>query len=168
MSTIDKINKSSQSEFIKIFDNVFEKARWIAEKLYVQKPFNDFENLRSEILEIFERASKENQIKILNSHPDLAYKTKISSLTSDSQKEQSNAGLDKCSKEEFNEFKDLNDKYKKKFGFPFIFAVKGKNKLEILNNFRQRISYDINFEFNEAKKQVKKIASLRLNEINKK
>ena len=100
MSTIDKINKSSQSEFIKIFDNVFEKARWIAEKLYVQKPFNDFENLRSEILEIFERASKENQIKILNSHPDLAYKTKISSLTSDSQKEQSNAGLDKCSKEE--------------------------------------------------------------------
>ena len=57
---------------------------------------------------------------------------------------------------------------KKKFGFPFIIAVEGKNKLEILNNFKKRITYDINTEFIESKKQVKKIASLRLNEINKK
>ena len=59
-------------------------------------------------------------------------------------------------------------KYKKKFGFPFILAVKDKSKLEILANFRKRISCDINIEFEEAKKQVKKIANLRLNEINKK
>ena len=165
---INKINELPQSEFIKIFDNIFEKARWIAKKLYDQKPFNDFDDLCLKMLDIFETTSKENQLKILNSHPNLARKTKISLLTSDSQKEQSNVGLDHCSEEEFNEFKDLNDKYKKKFGFPFILAVKGKNKLEILNNFRQRISYDIDVEFNEAKKQVKKIASLRLSEINKK
>ena len=165
---INKINKLPQSEFIKIFDNIFEKARWIAKKLYDQKPFNDFDDLCLKMLDIFETTSKENQLKILNSHPDLARKTKISLLTSDSQKEQNNAELDHCTEEEFNEFKDLNGKYKKKFGFPFILSVKGKNKLEILNNFRQRISYDIDFEFNEAKKQVKKIASLRLNEINKK
>ena len=168
MSTIDKINKSSQSEFIKIFDNIFEKAKWIAEKLYNQKPFSDFEELSSKILNIFETATKEKQLKILNSHPDLADKTKIASLTTESREEQSNAGLDQCSEEEFNEFKNLNEKYKKKFGFPFIYAVKGKSKMEILSNFRRRISYDIKDEFIEAKKQVKKIASLRLNEINKK
>ena len=38
---INKINKLPQSEFIKIFDNIFEKARWIAKKLYDQKPLND-------------------------------------------------------------------------------------------------------------------------------
>jgi len=168
MSTIDKINKSSQSEFIKIFDNIFEKAKWIAEKLYTQKPFSDFEELSSKILNIFETATKEKQLKILNSHPDLADKTKIGSLTTESREEQSNAGLDQCSEEEFIEFKNLNEKYKKKFGFPFIYAVKGKSKMEILSNFRRRISYDIKDEFIEAKKQVKKIASLRLNEINKK
>ena len=65
------------------------------------------------------------------------------------------------------EFKNLNAKYKKKFGFPFIFAVKNKSKLDILASFRKRISYDINTEFEEAKKQVKKIANLRLTEINK-
>ena len=168
MSTIDKINKSSQSEFIKIFDNIFEKAKWIAEKLYNQKPFSDFEELSSKILNIFETATKEKQLEILNSHPDLADKTKIGSLTTESWEEQSNAGLDQCSEEEFIEFKNLNEKYKKKFGFPFICAVKGKSKMEILSNFRRRISYDIKDEFIEAKKQVKKIASLRLNEINKK
>ena len=168
MDTIDKINKSSQSEFIKIFDNIFEKAKWIAEKLYDQKPFSDFEELSSKILNIFETATKEKQLKILNSHPDLADKTKISSLTTESREEQSKAGLDQCSEEEFIEFKNLNEKYKKKFGFPFIYAVKGKSKMEILSNFRRRISYDIKDEFIEAKKQVKKIASLRLNEINKK
>ena len=168
MSTIDKINKSSQSEFIKNFDNIFEKGKWIAEKLYNQKPFSDFEELSLKILNIFETAAKEKQLKILNSHPDLADKTKISFLTTESREEQSNAGLDQCSEEEFIEFKNLNEKYKKKFGFPFIYAVKGKSKMEILSNFRRRISYDIKDEFIEAKKQVKKIANLRLSEINKK
>ena len=165
---INKINKLSQSEFIEVFANIFENAIWIAEKLYEQKPFDDLKHLSYKILDIFENASKENQLKILNSHPDLANKTKIYSLTPDSKKEQSNAGLDQCSKKELNEFKDLNYKYKKKFGFPYIYAVKSKSKIEILSNFRQRVSYDINAEFNEAKKQVKKIADLRLNEINKK
>tara|TARA_B100000959_G_scaffold130371_1_gene136805 strand:- start:4322 stop:4525 length:204 start_codon:yes stop_codon:yes gene_type:complete len=64
--------------------------------------------------------------------------------------------------------KTLIIEYKKKFGFPFIFAVKDKSKLQILANFKKRISCDINVEFEEAKTQVKKIASLRLNEINKK
>ena len=162
---INKINKLSKSEFIKVFANIFENARWIAEKLYNQKPFDDFEELSSKILNIFETATKEKQLKILKDHPDLANKTKISSLTPDSLKEQTDAGLDQCTKEEFNEFKKLNDTYKK-FGFPFILAVKDKNKIEILNNFRKRINSNPQIEFEEAVKQVKKIASLRLENLN--
>ena len=112
MNTFDEINKLSQSEFVEIFGNIFEKARWIAEKLYNEKPFNNFEELRSKMLEIFINASKEIQIKVLSAHPDLADKTKIGSLTTDSKIEQNNAGLDQCSREEFNEFKKriLNNK----------------------------------------------------------
>jgi len=162
---INKINKLSKSEFIKVFANIFENAVWIAEELYKQKPFNDYEDLSSKMLDIFDNTSKKNQIKILNAHPDLADNTKISSLTQDSIKEQNSAGLDQCTEKEFNEFKNLNAKYKKRFGFPFIYAVKGKSKIEILNNFKRRVSYDINIEFIEAKKQVKKIASLRIKKI---
>ena len=165
---INKINKLSQTEFIKVFANIFESSSWIATKLYEKKPFDDFEDLSSKIFVIFENATKDQQLKTLNAHPDLADKTKIGTLTVDSNKEQNSAGLDQCSEKEFEEFKSLNDKYKKKFGFPFIYAVKNKSKKEILSNFRQRVSYDISVEFNEAINQVKKIASLRLDEINKK
>ena len=167
MIMINKINNLSQSKFIQIFANIFEKTKWIAERLYNQKPFDSFEDLRLKMLEIFKNSSKKNQLKILRSHPDLADKTKIGKLTSDSNEEQNSAGLDKCTIKEFEEFKNLNEKYKKKFNFPFIYAVKGKSKIEVLNNFKERVAYDINTEFEEAKKQVKKIANLRLTEINK-
>ena len=164
---INKINKLSQNEFIKVFGNIFENAEWIAEELYNQKPFGNFEELSSKILNIFETTTRDKQLKILNAHPDLANKTKISLLTPDSLKEQTSAGLDQCTEEEFSEFKKLNDTYKK-FGFPFILAVKEKTKIEILNNFRKRISSDPEIEFDEAVKQVKQIASLRLKELNNK
>tara|TARA_Y100000590_G_scaffold343217_1_gene392108 strand:+ start:1394 stop:1897 length:504 start_codon:yes stop_codon:yes gene_type:complete len=161
---INKINKLSQSEFVKVFANIFEKTEWIAKELYKQVPFDNFEELSLKMLNIFENASREKKLKILNAHPDLANKTKISSLTSDSIKEQNSVGLDTCTKEEFEEFKKLNETYKK-FGFPFILAVTGKNKIEILNNFKKRISSDPEIEFNEAIKQVKQIANFRLKEI---
>ena len=162
---INKINKLPESEFIKVFANIFENARWIAEELYKQKPFGDFNELSSKIMNIFEMSSKEKKLKILNDHPDLGDKAKINLLTPDSLKEQTSVGLDQCTKEEFSEFRKLNDDYKK-FGFPFILAIKGKNKIEILNNFRKRINSSPQVEFEEAIKQVKKIASQRLETLN--
>ena len=162
---INKINKLTKSEFVKVFANIFENAGWIAEELYKQKPFKDFDELSSKMMNIFEISSKEKKLKILNDHPDLGDKAKINLLTPDSLKEQTSVGLDQCTKEEFSEFKKLNDAYKK-FGFPFIVAVKDKNKIEILNNFRKRINSELQVEFEEAIKQVKKIASLRLQNLN--
>ena len=163
---IDKIHKLSRSEFVEVFANIFEKSKWIAEKLYDKKPFDSFENLCSAMLEIFESANKETQLTILKVHPDLADKAEVNLLSKNSRTEQSNAGLDQCSEEEFSEFKYLNKKYKRKFGFPLIIAIKGKNKIDILSEFKKRILNSFDTEFNEAKIQVGKIASLRLNEIN--
>ena len=161
----NKIDKLSETEFTEVFGNIFENASWIAGKLYKQKPFNDFKELSKKMIYIFENANSQDKLKILNSHPDLANKTKIGSLTPDSNQEQSNAGLHQCTEKEFNEFKNLNSDYKNKFGFPFIIAVKGKNKSEILVNFKKRMLSDKQIEFNEAIKQVKLIASLRLDEL---
>jgi len=162
MNSIDKVNKLNKSDFISIFGNVFEKTEWIAEKAYNSKPYKNFEELFLKMMKIFENSEKESHLEILNAHPDLAIEKK---LTKDSRNEQENANLNECSEEEFKEFKKLNEEYKKKFRFPFIITVKGKNKEEILNSFRQRITNNINLEFEEAKEQVKKIANLRLNEI---
>jgi len=162
MDAIDKFNKLSKTEFISIFGNIFEKTEWIAERCHESKPYNNLDELVSKMMKIFENIEKERHLEILNSHPDLTIEKK---LTEDSKNEQKNASLNQCTDEEFTEFKKLNEDYKKKFPFPFIIAVKGKNKEEILNSFRQRIINNINSEFEEAKKQVKKIANFRLGEI---
>jgi len=161
----NKIEKLSETEFAEVFGNIFENASWIADMLYRQKPFKNFHDLSNKMISIFENANNKEKLKILNSHPDLADKTKIGFLTPDSNKEQSNAGLDQCTKEEFNEFKNLNLEYKNKFGFPFIIAVKEKKRSEILINFKKRILSDKKTEFDEAINQVKKIASFRLDEL---
>ena len=159
------INKLDKSTFISKFGNVFEGSNWIAENLYKSKPFLNFDDLKYKMIYIFNNTTKKNQLNILINHPDLADKTKISALTKDSFNEQKSSKLDECSENEFNEFKSLNTKYKKKFGFPFILAVSGKTKDEILTIFRSRYLLDKNNEFNQAKSQVIKIATLRLDEI---
>ena len=162
MNSIDKVNKLSKSDFISIFGNVFEKTEWIAQKSYDLKPYKNFEELFSKMMKVFENTEKEKHLEIFNAHPNLAVEKK---LTKDSKNEQKNASLNQCTNEEFIEFKKLNKEYKVKFGFPFIIAVKGKNKEEILNSFRQRITNNIYLEFEEAKRLVKRIASFRLSEI---
>ena len=161
---MNKINQLTKNDFISLFGNVFEKTTWIAEKVFASKPFKNFDKLSEKFLDIFENEQKENHLKILNLHPELAAE-KI--MTVDSKKEQNNAQLDQCTKDEFEEFIKLNKEYKQKFNFPFIILVSGKNKTEILDNFRKRIKNDKDIEFKEAKNQVKKIAFLRLKQINK-
>ena len=162
MRTIDNINGLNKSEFLSIFGNVFEKTESVALKVFELKPFKDSDDIISKMLKIYEEYDRDKILQILNSHPELAIEKK---LTNESKLEQSSANLNECSEEEFEEFKKLNLEYKTKFCFPFIIAVKGKNKNEILVNFRERIQNDLNKEFLEAKNQVKKIASFRLKDI---
>ena len=162
MINIKKINNLDKSEFLSIFGNVFEKSKWITDKVFDEKPFKNLESFISKIIGIYENSDNKTILEILNLHPELAVEKK---LTANSEEEQNKANLKECTPEEFNEFKKLNIEYKKKFNFPFIIAVKGKNKSQILNCFRKRINNSSDEEFLEAKKQVKKIATFRLEEI---
>jgi len=162
MSLESNLNNLNQAKFVSLFGVIFEKTQWIAEKLFELKPFKNKNDLISKMIKIYEESSKDEVLNILRSHPKLAVEKK---LTEHSNQEQSRANLKNCTQEEFNEFTKLNSEYEKKFGFPFIMAVKGKDKIEILNNFRQRINNNIEFEFEESKKQVKKIALFRLDEL---
>ena len=156
------LNSMSENEFISTFGSIFEKSEWIASEAFKLKPFKNHEDLMNKMINIYDNCSHEKIIKIFNLHPKLAIENK---LTNFSLKEQSNAKLNTCTKEELDEFEKLNLDYEKKFKFPFIISVKGKNKIEILENFRIRIKNEYSIEVSEAKNQVKKIAASRLNEI---
>ena len=113
-------------------------------------------------MNIFENTSNQKIIDIFKLHPKLAIEKKLTFFSSN---EQVDAKLTTCTKEELKEFKNLNINYEEKFKFPFIIAVKGKNKNEILDNFKKRIKNNLQEEFNEAKIQVKKIALFRLKDV---
>ncbi len=162
MSLETDLNDLNKDKFISLFGVIFEKTQWIAEKLLEHKPFKDKDDLVNKMIHIYETSQKNDILNILKAHPKLAIEK---NLTEHSSKEQSSANLKNCNNEEYDEFKKLNDEYENKFGFPFIIAVKGKDKIEILNNFRQRINNDVELEFKESKNQVKKIALFRLNEL---
>lgn len=162
-------SRLDRARFLQIQGRVYEHSPWIAETLWDAglKPAHDeVEALHRDLAAIVDAAPHEKQRALLNAHPDLAGRLAVrGELTAESTSEQAGAGLDKCSPEEFRRFTELNDAYKKKFGFPFILAVKGKNRAEILQNFERRIGNDPETEFRTALDQVHRIALFRLMEL---
>ena len=111
----------------------------------------------------FRAGSDDERLGVLNAHPDLAGKLAAAKrLTADSTAEQASAGLDALTDDERSYFETLNTTYKDSFGFPFIMAVKGKPKAEILNAFEARLQNSIEAERRTAETEVEKIALLRL------
>ena len=110
-------------------------------------------------------ASDKLKLDLLRAHPDLAGRLSLAELTESSRSEQTGAGLDRCTPEELSEFQALNTAYIEKFGFPFIFAVKGYHRTDILEAFRVRVTHSREEEFKTAIEQVHRIAKLRLETI---
>ena len=155
----------SKNAFVATYGGVYEHSAWIAEQAFDRglKGVETVDGLAATLGDIIENAGEEAQLTLLRAHPDLAGKlAKSGALTAESTSEQAGAGLDQCTEEEFAEFTELNNRYKEKFGFPFILAVKGRGRQEILENFRSRIDNTRAQEFREALDQVHQIARLRL------
>jgi OHCU decarboxylase len=155
----------SRAIFVELFGDIFEHSAWVAEKTYeagLTTGQDSAEGLHAAMVHALSEASRERKLALIRAHPDLAGRLKLADLTEDSRGEQSSAGLDSLSEEERDRFLVLNDAYKRKFGFPFIMAVKGLSKEEILLAFEQRLEHDPDREFDMAIVQIELIALLRL------
>jgi len=158
-----------RSDFLARFGGVFEHSPFIAERALdagsVSEPLTAA-GVHAALAEAFRAASYDEQLGVLRAHPDLAGKLAIAGeLTEDSRKEQAGAGLDRLTPAEHARFTALNTSYTEKFGFPFIIAVKGLGKDDILAAFETRIGNSAEVEFETAKNQVERIALLRLNAL---
>ena len=164
---IEDINNYNSEKFIDSFKNIYEESKFITEHADKKRPFKNKKEMILVFLELFDNLDEETKIRIIKKHPDLADKIKINKgLTELSDEEQSRSGLKDCSEQEFNLFKDLNSRFKNKFNIPFIFAVRNKNKNEIIKEFKSRLdNNDLNLEIKTSISQVKEIAKLRLTEL---
>ena len=161
------MNVTTKQEFVDLFGGVYEHSPWIAEPVWdLNADYGTTERLHKAFRRVLDRADHGAKLALLRAHPDLAGKLAVKGgLTADSTSEQSGAGLDSCTEEEFAAFQELNRRYKDKFEFPFILAVRGYNRGEILEIFRRRVEYDPQTEFETALEQVHRIALLRLRDI---
>ncbi|MGD0642949.1 MAG: allantoinase PuuE [Roseiarcus sp.] len=164
-----KPSRLTRTLFVERFGGVYEHSPWVAEAAYEAKLTareDRAEGLAQAMARAMKGGSEAAKRALLASHPDLAGKLALAkALTADSTREQHSAGLDRLSAEELARFTALNDAYRARFGFPFIMAVKGKTKQEILAAFERRLDHDAPSEFATALAEVDRIAALRLKDI---
>jgi OHCU decarboxylase len=158
-----------RADFVARFGHVFEHSPWIAEAALdagLPDDAGTAEGLHRALGAVLRAAPRDRKLALINAHPDLAGRlSRAGALTADSTKEQASAGLGSLTDQEFERFTALNEAYKEKFAFPFIMAVKGYGKDQILAAFEARIRNDPDTEFQTALDQIERIALLRLKDL---
>jgi 2-oxo-4-hydroxy-4-carboxy-5-ureidoimidazoline decarboxylase len=161
MISIADVNALDVRSFATQFGDVAEHSPWVAKAAAGLRPFTSRDAMIVAFEQALHDAGSEKQLLLIRAHPDLAGRAKLSS---ESQNEQKGAGLDTLTTEEFARFTELNEAYKQRFNFPFIFAVKGATKHQILESFRKRVENSRDDEFALALTQVMRIFRFRIEE----
>ncbi|MGO9757255.1 MAG: allantoinase PuuE [Roseiarcus sp.] len=164
-----KPSRMSRALFVERFGGVYEHSPWVAEAAFeagLGAPADDAAGLARAMARAMAAGGDAARRALVDAHPDLAGKLAAAArLTSESTSEQAGAGLDQLTSEERARFTELNDAYRARFGFPFVMAVKGKSKGDILAAFERRLKREQNEEFAAALDEINAIAALRLKEI---
>ncbi|MGC5772311.1 factor-independent urate hydroxylase [Paenibacillus pabuli] len=156
---IKLVNNWSVTQFVHTFGGLFEESPWVAERSWSSRPFDSFEHMMNVMKNVVHTSDEKVKLQLLCNHPDLGARI---SMSSNSVQEQTGAGLNSLSAEQYNELSKLNQEYTSQYGFPFILAVKGHTAQSILESMRMRNRRGREEEFQTALKEVFKIASIRL------
>jgi len=161
--TLAQANALDESRFVAALGATFEHSPWIAQRAYARRPFASVDALHAAMVDVMNEASGDEQLALLRAHPELTGKAAIATdLTPDSSREQQGAGLDRCSPRQFAALGALNARYRARFGFPFIVAVKGLDVDAILAALAARLEATRDAEMAEARRQIARIARFRL------
>ena len=160
--TIAELNGLDQAGFVHAVGWIFEHSPWVAERAFDARPFASLDALHEAMMEQVERAAYAERLALLKAHPDLGSRARLSTASSD---EQAGAGLDSLTPSEFEQLHGLNAAYRSRFGFPFLLAVKGSTKHDVLRALQARMEAAPDDEFREALRQVYRIARFRLEDL---
>lgn len=160
--TLDELNASDRDRFVAALGSIFEASPWAAERAWPHRPFASLDALHRAMTAEVSASSRDEQLALLCAHPDLGARAR---MTMASAREQAGAGLDRLTPSEFDRLQELNTSYREKFGFPFLFAVKGSTKHDVLAALAARLPATVDEEFAEALRQVSRIAWFRLQDM---
>jgi len=155
-----------RNAFVARYGGIYEHSPWVAERAFERCARGDDRPLDEVMAGIVDEASDEEKLTLIRAHPDLAGRAAIAGeLTAASTGEQASAGIDSLTPAEYERFTALNGRYREKFGFPFVMAVRGSNRHAILAAFEERLENDRAAERRRAMAEIHKIARLRLDAL---
>ena len=168
--SLQDINQLPPRDALERISGLYEHSDWIVERALTQRPFASIAQLKFCMVEVVKNAGQDAQMTLIRAHPELAGKAMVNqNLTHDSTNEQSKAGLTHCTPEEFTRIQQLNTQYNQKMGFPFILAVRGPRgtglqRQNIIDTFERRLNHPVDYEFEEALRNIHRIAEIRLHD----
>jgi 2-oxo-4-hydroxy-4-carboxy-5-ureidoimidazoline decarboxylase len=166
--TLREVNEKDRAGLVQAVGWVFEDSPWVAERAWDRRPFASVDALHAAMVDAVAAATLDEQLALLRAHPVLGSdpldSTGVRPLSAASTREQAGAGLDSLTREERDRLRALNATYRGKFGFPFLYAVKGSAKHDVLNALERRLTSTRHEEMQEALRQVYRIARFRLEE----
>lgn len=166
MPSLATLNALDRAGFVAALGHLFEHSPWVAKETWARRPFRDDAQLHAELCATMRGANRTRQLALIRAHPDLAGRlAQQRQLTVESTREQASAGLDALSAEELATFQAMNDRYRRRFEFPFIICARLNAKAAILSAMQSRVGNDAEAEFIAALGEIEKIARLRLTDV---
>ncbi len=162
-STAEALDRDA---FVSRYGSLFEHSPWVAEAAYERGPFEDREQLLEALTAAMYAAPRERQLDLIRAHPDLAGRAAVEgTLTPDSTREQSAAGLDRLAPEHYEAFTRTNAAYRERFGFPFVICAREHDRESILAAAEARLAHEPDDEVRTALGEIAEIARLRLQDL---
>jgi OHCU decarboxylase len=162
-ATLAELNAADKARFVEVCGPLFEHSPWIAERTYARRPFADLASLHATLVATVNAASVDEQLGLIRAHPDLVGRAALAcTLTAESTREQSSAGLGSLTADEIATFSRYNSEYRERFGFPFVICARENKKDAILAAFPVRLQNTPEAEIATALAEIAKIAWLRL------
>jgi len=161
-----EVNATDRAAFVAALGGIFEHSPWVAERAFDARPFASVEALHGAMVAAMRGAPHAEQLALIRAHPELAGRAMVrNELTADSTNEQAGAGLTQCTPAEYARLVDLNARYNAKFGFPFILAVRGYDRQDVIAEFARRVERSAEEEFDDALAQIARITRFRLDAL---
>jgi 2-oxo-4-hydroxy-4-carboxy-5-ureidoimidazoline decarboxylase len=165
-ASLAEINALDAAAFTARLGGIYEHSPWIAQRAWRQRPFASVQGLHAAMQDVVNAASRAEQLELIRAHPELAGRLAMAGqLTDASRSEQSAAGMNQCTPEEFALLQKLNAAYRGKFGFPFIVAVRGLTRAKIIANLQQRLDNTQEQELAACMQEIGRIARFRLQHL---
>jgi 2-oxo-4-hydroxy-4-carboxy-5-ureidoimidazoline decarboxylase len=165
-TTLEQLSAADEATFVATLGGIFEDSPWIARGAWRARPFASVDALHAALIRSMRTAPAESLLSLVMALPELAGKlTTAGLLTGEALIEQTGAGFDRCTPDELARLRDLNQRYRERFGFPFVTTIRGHDRQDVVRDFEARLRNDSQTEFDNCLTELEKITRLRLDSL---